>query len=92
MHALRSNSSVQTLSARHNKLGNLTAGALATTLAANTTLRDLCLSWNALGANAGAAIARGLGSNQGLQVRSPLASPPFYLLAPGASMPRASTR
>jgi Ran GTPase-activating protein (RanGAP) involved in mRNA processing and transport len=72
MTALQDNATVQTLYARHNKLGSLTGHALAGMLVKNGTLRHICLSWNAMGPTAGKAIAAGLGPNQALQVRRAL--------------------
>jgi Ran GTPase-activating protein (RanGAP) involved in mRNA processing and transport len=68
MSALKDNGSLQSLYARHNRLGTFTGHALAETLTRNHTLKNVSLSWNAMGPTAGKAIAAGLASNKALQV------------------------
>lgn len=68
MMALKGNDMLQTLSLRHNKLCTATASAMGEILLQNTGLKNIDLSWNALGPAAGASLAKGLSHNLTLQV------------------------
>lgn len=77
MKSLAGNTTLHTLVARQNKMGNATAQALGTTLLQNQALTTLNIAWNGIGPTGGAYIASGLQYNATLEVcvvRVPLPS------------------
>ena len=68
MQSLQGNSTLHTLVARQNKMGNATGQALGSMLLTNQALRTLNIAWNVIGPNGGAAIASGLQFNATLEV------------------------